>query len=130
MACALGAASGTLQAMYLIVIAWGYVTVMMAVAEASSPQGTLLGAAITLLVYGVLPLSILVYILGTPVRKRRLRAQQEMAQRAWEAAHPTPPPTEAAALEAAQPESDLPNARSHAAGTAQHGGIAPVGEKL
>ena len=56
--------------MYLIVIAWTYVTLMMAVAEATSPTGTLLGAIITFVLYGALPMGILVYILGTPSRKR------------------------------------------------------------
>mgnify|MGYP000414433937 CR=1 FL=1 len=70
--------------MYLIVIAWLYVTVMMAVAEASSPQGSILGAAITFTLYGLLPMSILVYILGTPARKRKLQAQREAEQREQE----------------------------------------------
>ena len=38
----------------------------MAAAEALSPQGTLFGAFITLMLYGVLPLGLLLYILGTP----------------------------------------------------------------
>lgn len=63
--------------MYLVAIAWIYVVVMMAVAEVASPNGSLLGAFITLLLYGLLPLSILLYILGTPGRKRRLREQFE-----------------------------------------------------
>lgn len=63
--------------MYLIAIAWIYVVVMMTIAEAASPGGTLLGAFFTFLLYGLLPLSILLYILGTPTRKRRLKARQE-----------------------------------------------------
>ena len=62
--------------MYLIAIAWIYVVLMMAVAEAMSTQGTVLGAVITFVFYGVLPLSILMYILGTPGR-RRLRQRAE-----------------------------------------------------
>jgi Na+/serine symporter len=62
--------------MYLIAIAWIYVVLMMAVAEATSSQGTVLGAFFTVLLYGVLPLSILIYIMGTPARKRaRLKAE-------------------------------------------------------
>lgn len=98
--------------MYLIVIAWGYVTLMMAVAEAASPQGSLLGAAITLLLYGVLPLSILVYILGTPERKRRLRQRREAEHQAW------------LALQAQA--SNAPDAGSHTPGSAEPSGIAPV----
>jgi hypothetical protein len=48
----------------------------MAAAEATAPNGTLLGALITLLLYGVLPLSIVMYVLGTPARRQaRLRAE-------------------------------------------------------
>jgi membrane protein implicated in regulation of membrane protease activity len=62
--------------MYLVALAWMYVVVMMAVAEAVSAQGTLLGAFFTLLLYGVLPLSIVLYIMATPGRKRaRQRAE-------------------------------------------------------
>ena len=60
--------------MYLVAIAWMYVVLMMAVAEALSSQGTVLGAIFTLLLYGLLPLSILLYILGTPARRRAHRA--------------------------------------------------------
>lgn len=66
--------------MYLIAIAWMYVVVMMAIAEAMSPQGTVLGAVFTLLLYGVGPLALLLYILGTPLRRRRRKAQEAMEQ--------------------------------------------------
>ena len=65
--------------MYLVIIAWMYVVLMMAVAEALSSQGTVLGAVFTLLLYGALPLSIVVYILGTPAR-RRARLAREAAE--------------------------------------------------
>ena len=65
--------------MYLLLIGWLYVVLMMAVVEAASPQGSLLGAFITLLLYGVLPVVLLMFIAGTPAR-RRLRHQQEQAQ--------------------------------------------------
>jgi hypothetical protein len=67
------------QDMYLIAIAWGYVVLMMAVAEATSANGTVLGALITLLFYGLLPAGLLMYILGTPGRKRRRRAAEAEA---------------------------------------------------
>ena len=65
--------------MYVVIIAWGYVVLLMAVAEAMSSQGTVLGAVFTLLLYGLLPLSIVVYILGTPARKRARAAREAMA---------------------------------------------------
>lgn len=65
--------------MYIVAIAWLYVAVMMAAAEASSPNGTVLGAVFTLLLYGVLPLSIVMYVLRTPERRRARRAAEAQA---------------------------------------------------
>ena len=48
--------------MYLVLIAWLYVTLMMAVAEATSPMGTVLGAVMTFVLYGLLPMGIVGYI--------------------------------------------------------------------
>ncbi len=68
-------------AMYLVAIAWMYVVVMMAVVEATSANGTVLGAMVTFVLYGALPLSIVLYILRTPGRKRaRLAAQASVAE--------------------------------------------------
>lgn len=108
--------------MYLIVIAWLYVTVMMALAEAASPQGSILGALVTLLLYGLLPVAILIYILGTPERKRRLRARREAEQRDYDAAH--------ASTGTDITASNLPDTGSHAPGRTQASSIAPVREKL
>lgn len=66
--------------MYLVAIAWAYVALMMAAAEATSPQGSLLGALVTLVLYGVLPLGLLLYILGTPGRRRRRREAEPLPQ--------------------------------------------------
>jgi mannose/fructose/N-acetylgalactosamine-specific phosphotransferase system component IID len=57
--------------MYLVALAWMYVVLMMAVVEAMSPDGTLLGAVITFVLYGVLPLSIVLYIMSFGTRRRR-----------------------------------------------------------
>lgn len=62
--------------MFLVAIAWMYVVLMVAVVEATSPQGTVLGALFTLLLYGLLPLGIMLYLLSSPAR-RRLRREQE-----------------------------------------------------
>lgn len=62
--------------MYLIAIAWMYVVLMMALAEALSSQGSVLGAIFTVLLYGLLPLSVVLYIVGTPGRRKaRQRAE-------------------------------------------------------
>lgn len=57
---------------------------MMAIAEATSPQGTVLGAVFTFLLYGALPLSIVMYLLRTPHRRRMRRAREEEEARAGE----------------------------------------------
>lgn len=101
--------------MYLVVIAWLYVTVMMAVAEATSSTGSVLGAIITFVLYGLLPLSIVVYILGTPGRRRAIHAK-EMAERAQEAAE------RAAATSAVI----APDTNGHATTTAEGDRIATV----
>ena len=90
--------------MYLLVIAWVYVVVMMAIAEATSSNGTVLGASITLLLYGALPLAIVVYLMRTPARRRARRA---------------------AALQPAALASDDPDRGGHAAGDA----VAPKREE-
>lgn len=60
----------------LVAIAWIYVVLMMVVAEATAPNGTLLGAFFTALLYGALPLSIVLYLLATPMRRRARRAAE------------------------------------------------------
>lgn len=65
--------------MYLVPIAWMYVVLMMAVVEAFSSQGTVLGAIVTFVLYGVMPLSIVMYLMGTP-RRRAARRKAEAAE--------------------------------------------------
>lgn len=70
--------------MYLVAIAWMYVALMMAVAEANHPTGTLLGAIVTFLLYGLLPIALVLYIMGTPLRRKARQAREalEDAERA------------------------------------------------
>lgn len=56
--------------MYIVLIGWLYVALMMSIAEAASSNGTLLGAFFTLLFYGILPIMIVAYIMGTSARRR------------------------------------------------------------
>lgn len=67
--------------MYLVLIAWLYVALMMAVAEATHSTGTVLGAVITFVLYGLLPMSVVLYLMGSPARRRAIKAQ-EAADRA------------------------------------------------
>lgn len=66
-------------ALILVIIGWLYVALLMALAEAMSPVGSWLGAVFTFVLYGVLPLSILVYVLSTPLRKKRREQLERQA---------------------------------------------------
>ena len=57
--------------MYIVAIAWLYVTVLMALTETSFIAGL-----VTFLLYGALPLGIALYLMGTPAR-RQARAARE-----------------------------------------------------
>lgn len=72
--------------MHIVAIGWMFVVVLMSLAEATSPTGTVLGAVFTLLLYGALPVSIIVYVMNTPHRRRaRQRLDAEDAARAAKA---------------------------------------------
>ena len=76
--------------MYLIVIGWVYVALMMAVAEATSTDGSVLGAIFTFLLYGVGPVALVVYIMRTPARKQAIKAREQAAREARPAASGEP----------------------------------------
>ena len=64
--------------MYIVAIAWLYVTLMMALTEPNIVAGLL-----TFLFYGLLPCALLIWIIGTPQRRRnrlRVLAEQELDQ--------------------------------------------------
>ncbi len=65
--------------MWIVATAWLYVTLMMALAEATNPQGTVLGAVITFVFYGLAPLALVLYLMGTPARRKALRAAEAQA---------------------------------------------------
>lgn len=102
--------------MYLVAAAWLYVALMMALAEATHPGGSVLGAVITFLFYGVGPLALVLYLLDTPRRRRAIRAREA----AWNA--PAPAAN-------APPPSDAPDAGRQPAATAQSSLIATEREK-
>jgi uncharacterized membrane protein len=69
--------------MWIIAIAWMYVALMMSMAEATSADGTVLGAIVTFVFYGLAPMALVMYLLSTPARRRALR--QREAQEAQQA---------------------------------------------
>ena len=68
--------------MSIVVIGWLYVALMMAVAEATSSTGSVLGAIVTFLLYGVGPVALVVYLMLEPARRRRRKAARLAAQQA------------------------------------------------
>jgi hypothetical protein len=72
--------------MYLIVIAWIYVVLMMSVAEATNSNGTVLGALITFVLYGLGPVALVVYLMGAPARNKAIK-KREAEARAKQAAN-------------------------------------------
>jgi mannose/fructose/N-acetylgalactosamine-specific phosphotransferase system component IID len=93
--------------MYIVAIAWIYVALMMSVAEATNTNGSVLGAIVTFILYGVAPVSLVVYLMRSPGRKRAIKAKEAE-------------------------ESNLldPNTSSHAPAAAESDSVAPVREKL
>lgn len=99
--------------MYLVVVGWLYVVMMMVVAEAMSPTGSILGAIVTFFLYGLLPVALVIYLMSGPYRRRIMRAREAAEERAREQGH----------------DSADPDAGGHAAGAAEADGIAPVREE-
>lgn len=59
--------------MYIVAIAWMYVILMMSVTEKSITAGVM-----TFVFYGLVPVLILLYLMGTPQRKRNRQRAAEM----------------------------------------------------
>lgn len=104
--------------MYIIPIAWLYVAVMMAIAEATNSNGSILGAIVTFVFYGLLPIGLILYFMGAPGRKRAIRARDAAELQAAQANAATTPANDTQA-------SLQPDAGSQAATDA----VAPVGKK-
>jgi hypothetical protein len=75
---------------HLIAIGWLYVVMMMTLAEGTSAQGSWLGAAFTFLLYGALPLSIVLYIFRSRQRRQYRAASSEKTPIEQEINEPTP----------------------------------------
>lgn len=60
--------------MYIVAIAWMYITVLMAFTESSITAGVL-----TFIFYGLFPCALFIWIMGTPHRRRMKRQQEQQA---------------------------------------------------
>ena len=112
--------------MYLIVIGWIYVVLMMSVAEATHSNGTLLGALITFVLYGVAPVALVVYLMGAPARSKAIKQREADERARRSAAEP--------GVSSRQPPPDAVSVQPDAGGHASRGaetvagdsGVAPV----
>jgi hypothetical protein len=62
--------------MYIVPLAWLYVALMMAVAEATNSNGTVMGAIMTFLFYGLGPAALVAYLMAAPARRRAIRIRE------------------------------------------------------
>ncbi|HYP70541.1 MAG TPA: hypothetical protein VEP93_06615 [Variovorax sp.] len=92
--------------MHLVIIAWLYVALMMAVAEATNTTGTVLGAIFTFGLYGLLPVAIIVYIMRAPARRRATKAREQAAREAAVAAQAAADGSALAPDQRSQPPAD------------------------
>jgi hypothetical protein len=122
--------------MYLVAVGWLYVALMMAAAELVHPTGSALGALVTFVLYGALPVSLLMYLMATPLRKKaRLRAELAAAQAlAGDSIQASTSPAGALAPNAGAAHNPIdsgsgrePDAGSHSTGAAA---VTPVGKEV
>ncbi|AKN66416.1 hypothetical protein G5B88_15175 [Herbaspirillum seropedicae] len=59
--------------MYIVAIAWLYVVFMMSITEQSAVAGVA-----TFLLYGIFPLTVVLYLMGTPQRKRNRQKKAKL----------------------------------------------------
>lgn len=120
--------------MYIIPIAWLYVALMMSVAEATNTTGTVLGAIVTFVLYGALPIALMLYFMGTPARKRALRAREAAERDAAIAAHAAAatavsPSAAPEATDSAVPDSPTDSVQPDASSETAADPVAPVGKE-
>ncbi|MCZ4305330.1 hypothetical protein O4G98_11340 [Zoogloeaceae bacterium G21618-S1] len=58
--------------MYIIAIAWLYVALMAAISDT-----TVVGGVLTFVFMGALPMSLFLWLFGTPARRRKLREKSD-----------------------------------------------------
>ena len=97
--------------MYIVPIAWLYVALMMAVAEATNTNGTVLGAVVTFVLYGAAPVLLVLYLMMWPARRKARLAREAEEARQYAAA------------------SAQPDAGGHAPAATESALVAPVREE-
>jgi len=107
--------------MYLIPMAWIYVALMMAIAEATNTNGTVLGGIMTFVLYGLLPVGLVVYLMGSSSRRKAIKAKEAEELAAYRATQVSA--AQASATQTTEAQASIhPDASSHAPADA----VAPV----
>ena len=132
---------------------WLYVALMMAVAEATNDNGTVLGGVITFVLYGLGPVLLVLYLMGSPSRRKAIKANEAALattqattlattdavnpplEQASQSAQPQPSlpdsaQSDSAQSASAQPSSVQPDTGSHAPATAEGDSVASVRKEL
>jgi predicted membrane channel-forming protein YqfA (hemolysin III family) len=78
--------------MHIVALGWMFVALLMSLVEATSTEGSMLGAFVTLVLYGVLPVGLVVYVMNTPHRRRPRRRQEAAEDAARRNDTPKEPP--------------------------------------
>jgi predicted membrane channel-forming protein YqfA (hemolysin III family) len=78
--------------MHIVALGWMFVALLMSLVEATSTEGSILGAFVTLVLYGVLPVGLVVYVMNTPHRRRARRRQEAAEEAARRNEAPKDPP--------------------------------------
>jgi hypothetical protein len=76
--------------MYIVAVAWLYVVFKMSITEQS-----VTAAILTFLLYGVFPLLVILYLMGTPARRRRRKAAKNLQSKHEDGSDSSPSPTDA-----------------------------------
>jgi len=90
--------------MYIVVIAWLYVVILMAVLESSWIAGVM-----TFTFYGLLPIAILLYVTGTPRRWKRKKQEAQQSDAAGASDFANQPMRETDGAHSHQNQTDLPD---------------------
>lgn len=76
-----------LQIMHIVAIAWIYVVLMMSITE-----HTVVAGVMTFLFYGVVPVTIILYLMGASARKRKRRLEENASRLAEQQGNTTAAP--------------------------------------
>ena len=72
--------------MYIVAIAWIFVVLMMSITE-----HTVVAGVMTFIFYGIVPLSVILYLMDAPKRRLRRRAEEKLRRESMARTTPSTP---------------------------------------